>query len=292
MKGILLCGGNGSRLYPANVVSKQLLTVFDKPMIYFPLALLLEAGISEILFISTKSAIPVFKNIFGDGSKLGLKLSYEIQEKPNGIAEAFIIGADFIGDDSVTLVLGDNLFYGLNLSKYVKSYEKTSLKGAQIFAYKVSNPVDYGVVEFNNKGKALSLEEKPKIPKSDYAIPGVYIYDNTVVQRTRKLKPSKRGELEITDLNLSYLNDNRLFVNKIKSGVAWLDSGSAVNLKEASNFVAILQQRLGQSLACLEEIVYRKGFIKLKQLRLLIDKMPLCEYRKYLEHFYSTKIKK
>lgn len=281
MKGIILAGGSGSRLYPiTKVYSKQLAVIYDKPLIYYPLSLLMLGGIREVLIISNVETIPLYKLLFGDGSQIGVKIVYAVQDAPNGIAEAFTIGADFIGDDSVSLVLGDNIFYG-KLNFLYEAYENFS-NGGTIFAYRVTDPERYGIVEFNKEGKVISLEEKPKTPKSNFAIPGIYIYDNSVIEITKNLKPSSRGELEITDVNNAYLNQGNLNVQLIGRGVAWLDTGTPASLLQASNFFGVIEERQGLKVACIEEIAYKKNFISKDELNSIISNMPNSLYRDYL----------
>ena len=282
MKGIILAGGSGTRLYPiTKAISKQITPIYDKPMIYYPLSVLMLARIKEILVISTPRDVLVFKELLEDGSDFGLKISYAIQEKPNGLAEAFLIGEKFIGNDSCALVLGDNIFYGHGFTGMLKEASSKE-KGAPIFGYYVNNPKDFGVVEFDEKGKAISLEEKPENPKSNYAIPGLYFYDNTVVEKAKKVKPSKRGELEITTLNEMYLNENNLNVVSLGRGMAWLDTGTHDALLEASNFVKTIQSRQGVMVACPEEIAYRNGWIDKNKIKELAKPLLKSEYGKYL----------
>lgn len=282
MKGIILAGGSGTRLYPVTkAISKQIIPIYDKPMIYYPLSVLMLAGIRDILVISTPRDIKVFKELLGSGENFGLNISYAIQEKPNGLAEAFLIGESFIGTGSCALVLGDNIFYGHGFTGMLKE-AITKKEGATIFGYYVSNPQDFGVVEFDENGKAISLEEKPKYPKSNYAIPGLYFYDNTVVKKAKQIKPSARGELEITTLNEMYLNENKLNVVNLGRGMAWLDTGTHEALLEASNFVKTIQSRQGIMVACPEEIAYRNTWINDKKLRELADPLLKSEYGKYL----------
>lgn len=261
MKGIILAGGTGSRLYPVTaVISKQVVPIYDKPMIYYPLSVLMLANIKEILLISTARDLPMFRELLGDGSSLGISISYEIQDSPKGLAEAFIIGENFIGDDSVALILGDNLFYGHGFTGMLE--RASSLENeANIFGYFVKNPKEFGVVEFSSDGKVLSLEEKPEIPKSNYAVPGIYFYDNSVIEKAKRVLPSERGELEITSINRMYLEEGRLNVINLGRGMAWLDTGTFDGLLEASNFVKTIQSRQGIMIACLEEIAYLKGWI-------------------------------
>lgn len=282
MKGIILAGGSGTRLYPiTKSISKQINPIYDKPMIYYPLSILMLAGIKDILIISTSRDLPLFKDLLGDGKEYGITLDYKIQEKPNGLAEAFIIGEEFIGNDSCTLVLGDNIFYGHGLTGILK--EASNLKeGATIFGYYVSNPKDFGVVEFDKSGKVLSIEEKPISPKSNYAIPGLYFYDNTVVEKAKKVKPSKRGELEITSINEMYLQEGKLNVLSFGRGMAWLDTGTHDALLEASNFVRTIQTRQGVMVACLEEIAYRNGWISKEKVLELSKPLMKSKYGEYL----------
>ena len=282
MKGIILAGGSGTRLYPiTKAISKQITPIYDKPMIYYPLSVLMLAGIREILVISTPRDVVVFEELLEDGSNFGLKISYAIQEKPNGLAEAFLIGEKFIGNDSCALVLGDNIFYGHGFTGMLKEASSKE-KGATIFGYYVNNPKDFGVVEFDKNGRAISLEEKPENPKSNYAIPGLYFYDNTVVEKAKKVKPSKRGELEITTLNEMYLKENNLNVVSLGRGMAWLDTGTHDALLEASNFVKTIQSRQGVMVACPEEISYRNGWIDKDKIKELAKSLLKSEYGKYL----------
>ncbi len=282
MKGIILAGGSGTRLHPLTIsISKQILPIYDKPMIYYPLSVLMLAEIRDILIISTPRDINCFKELFGNGSKIGLNISYAIQDKPNGLAEAFIIGEEFIGKDSVSLVLGDNIFFGQGFSPILKRLAKLE-KGAEIFGYLIKDAREYGVVEFDKNMNVLSLEEKPENPKSKYAIPGLYFYDNTVVKKAKSLKPSKRGELEITDLNKLYLEEKNLKVNLLGRGFAWLDTGNHKNLLQASNFIETIQERQGNYIACLEEIAYKNGWITREDLKELAKPLLKTEYGKYL----------
>ena len=282
MKGIILAGGKGTRLYPLTMsISKQILPVYDKPMIYYPLSVLMLANIREILIISTERDLPVFKELLKDGSELGLKLEYKVQEKPNGLAEAFIIGEEFIGDDNVALILGDNIFYGSGFTGLLEEMSKIE-DGAAIFGYPVKDPRAYGVVEFDETGKAISLEEKPENPKSNYAIPGLYFYDNTVVEKAKNVKPSARGEIEITTVNEMYLSEGKLNVKNLGRGVAWLDTGTHDALLEAANFVQTVQKRQGFYIACIEEIAYQKGWISPEKLKELAKPMMKTSYGQYL----------
>lgn len=281
MKGIILAGGSGTRLYPiTKVYSKQLVMIYDKPLIYYPLSVLMLAGIREILIISDENTIPLYQKLFDNGSQIGLSISYKVQKAPNGIAESFIIGEDFIGNDQVSLILGDNIFYG-KLDFFYKAIKQE--KGATIFGYQVSDPERYGVIEFDEKGRAISIEEKPKQPKSNYAVPGLYVYDNRVIEIAKNLKPSWRGELEITDVNLEYLKMGELKVEKIGRGVAWLDTGTPEALLKASNFFGVIEDRQGLKVACIEEIAFTKGFINKEQFKDLINQIPKSLYRDYLE---------
>ena len=285
MKGIILAGGSGTRLYPlTKAISKQIMPVYDKPMIYYPLSTLMLAGIREVLIISTPRDLPVFKDLLEDGSQLGMNIEYAIQEAPNGLAEAFIIGADFIGNDAVALVLGDNIFYGQSFSKVLKvaAQRTESEPGATIFGYYVRDPREYGVVEIDENGVAISIEEKPQNPKSNYAVPGLYFYDNTVVDIAKNIKPSKRGELEITAVNNEYLSRGNLHVEPLGRGFAWLDTGNHDMLLAAADFVATFQKRQGMYVSCIEEIAYKRGFIDKEQLLKLAEPLLKTEYGKYL----------
>jgi len=282
MKGIILAGGSGSRLFPiTRGVSKQLLPVYDKPMIYYPLSVLMLAGIREILVISTPEDLPIFKRILKDGSQLGLDFSYKEQLRPEGLAQAFIIGEEFIGSDSVGLILGDNIFYGPNLSRILQNAVKLK-KGGLIFGYLVKDPERYGVVDFDSSGNVIGIEEKPKKPKSSYAVPGLYFYDNEVIEVAKTLKPSERGELEITDVNLSYLRQKKLKVELLGRGYAWLDTGTHEALQQAASYVQAIQERQGLKIACVEELAYRLGYITADQLANLAEDMTQNEYGQYL----------
>jgi len=281
MKGIVLAGGAGSRLYPTTkVYSKQLTVIYDKPLIYYPLSILMLGRIKEILIISNKETIPFYKQLFGDGSQIGLSIEYAIQNAPNGLAEAFIIGDKFIGNDQVTLILGDNIFYG-KLDFFYKALLQKN--GATIFGYQVTDPERYGIVEFDREGNAISIEEKPLKPKSNYAVPGLYVFDNKVIDISKNLKPSSRGELEITDVNVKYLEMGELKVEKIGRGVAWLDTGTPESLLQASNFFGVIESRQGMKVACLEEIAYSMDFISRDQFEKLVNSIPKSLYREYLE---------
>ena len=282
MKGIILAGGKGTRLYPLTVsISKQILPVYDKPMIYYPLSVLMLANIREILIISTERDLPAFRELLKDGSELGLKLEYKVQDKPNGLAEAFIIGEEFIGDDNVALILGDNIFYGSGFTGLLEEMSKIE-NGAAIFGYPVKDSRAYGVVEFDETGKAISLEEKPENPKSNYAIPGLYFYDNTVVEKAKNVKPSARREIEITTVNEMYLSEGKLNVKNLGRGIIWFDTGTHEALLEASNYVEAVQKRQGFYIACLEEIAYKKGWINEKDIEKKIEETKMNDYQKYL----------
>jgi len=281
MKGIILAGGSGTRLHPLTLsVSKQLIPVYDKPMIYYSLSTLLQAGISEILIISTPHDLSAFKNLLGDGSQLGCRFEYAVQEVPNGLAQAFVIGETFIGDDNVALILGDNIFYGIGISNLLKKYSNPN--GGVIFAYHVSDPERYGVVEFDSNQKAVSIEEKPENPKSNYAVPGLYFYDNNVVSISKSIQPSARGEYEITDVNKEYLRRGKLKVGILDRGTAWLDTGTFSSLMQAGQFVQVIEERQGLKIGCIEESAFRSGFINLEDLRNLAKPLIKSGYGEYL----------
>ncbi|MDD3408331.1 MULTISPECIES: glucose-1-phosphate thymidylyltransferase RfbA [unclassified Methanobrevibacter] len=282
MKGIVLAGGSGTRLYPiTKAVSKQLLPLYDKPMIYYPISVLMLAGIKEILIISTPRDLPMYKDLLGDGSDLGISFTYKEQAQPKGLAEAFIIGEDFIGEDNVCLILGDNVFYGHRLTEILEKATKLK-EGAVIFGYYTNNPEAFGVVEFDNNGNVLSVEEKPKNPKSNYIVPGLYFYDNNVIEIAKKVKPSDRGEVEITSINEAYLNQNKLKVELLGRGMAWLDTGTHVGLLEAGNFIETIQKRQSLYIACLEEIAFNKGYISKEKLLELAEPLKKTDYGQYL----------
>lgn len=286
MKGIILAGGKGTRLYPlTKAVSKQLMPIYDKPMVYYPLATLIEAGIHEILIITTPEDMPLFQSLLGDGSRIGCSFNYVEQAEPNGLAQAFILGEDFIQNDPVALILGDNLFYGTHFIEQLKKH--ASYDGGMIFASKVSDPHRYGIVQFDANRKAIDIEEKPMHPKSSYAVPGIYFYDNTVVEKAKKLKPSSRGELEITDLNRLYMDENRLHVEVLDPGTAWLDTGTIESLMEASQFVQVIQSRQGILIGAIEAAAYQSGAIDKKQLSLLADELKKTVYGTYLKSLIS-----
>lgn len=282
MKGIILAGGSGTRLYPITKgISKQLMPVYDKPMIYYPLSVLMLAGIKEILFITTPQDSDQFKRLLGDGSEIGCSFSYAVQHEPNGLAQAFVIGEQFIGNDKVCLILGDNIFYGAGFSKLVQSFN--DVNGAAVFAYEVNDPERYGVVEFDAEKKAISIEEKPKQPKSNYAVPGLYFYDNTVVEIAKNIKPSPRGEYEITDVNRVYLEAGKLQVGIMNRGTAWLDTGTFDSFADACEFVRVIEKRQSQNIGCIEEVAYRMGFIDRAQLMVLGEKYAKSGYGEYLK---------
>ena len=282
MKGIILAGGAGTRLHPLTLaVSKQLMPVFDKPMIYYPLSTLLAAGINEILIISTPVDLPNFEKLLGDGRSIGCSFSYAVQEKPEGLAQAFLIGEEFIGNDDVALILGDNIFYGVGLANALQSH--TSPDGGVVFAYHVSDPERYGVVEFDESGRAISIEEKPENPKSNYAVPGLYFYDNSIIEVAKNIKPSYRGELEITDVNKTYLSQDKLNVGVLSRGTAWLDTGTFASLMQAGEFVRVIEERQGQKIGCIEEIAYNMGYIDEAQLLKLAEPLAKSGYGEYLK---------
>ena len=281
MKGIILAGGSGTRLHPLTLsVSKQLMPIYDKPMIYYPLSTLMYAGINEVLIISTPKDLPLFQNLLGDGKKYGCSFEYAVQEHPNGLAEAFLIGEEFIGNDKVALILGDNIFYGTGLEKLLQANNNPD--GGIIYAYRVNDPERYGVVEFNEDGKAISIEEKPEYPKSNYAVPGIYFYDNTVVEIAKNIKPSHRGELEITDVNKEYLKQGNLSVSILDRGTAWLDTGTFQSLMQASQFVEVIEQRQGLKVGAIEWVAFEMGYIDETQLRKLAEPLLKSGYSKNL----------
>ncbi|MGQ7869265.1 glucose-1-phosphate thymidylyltransferase RfbA [Sunxiuqinia sp. sy24] len=290
MKGIILAGGSGTRLYPiTKSISKQIIPVYDKPMIYYPLSVLMLAGIREILIISTPQDIPLYEDLLGDGSQFGIQLSYAVQPSPDGLAQAFVIGEEFIGDDQVCLILGDNIFYGYNFSQILTDAGSLD-DGALVFGYYVNDPERYGVVDFDEQGQVLSIEEKPEAPKSNYAVTGLYFYSNDVVEKAKSLKPSARGEYEITDLNRLYLEENRLKVQLLGRGFAWLDTGTHESLLQASNFIATIEQRQGLKVSCLEEIAFKKGYIDKGQLLTLAEPLMKNQYGQYLYNLAHKKI--
>ena len=289
MKGIILAGGSGTRLYPATkAIVKQLLPVYDKPMIYYPLSVLMLADIREVLIISTSKDLPAFQRLFGDGGKLGMNISYAEQETPRGLAEAFIIGESFIGSDSVCLVLGDNLFYGQNLTEILRK-AVAELDGATVFGYPVKNPENFGICVFDQEGNVIAIEEKPAVPKSNYAVPGLYFYDNNVVKMAKGIKPSERGELEITTVNNEYIKRNKLRVQLLGRGMAWFDTGSPAALQSAGTFVEMIQSRQGNYISCIEEIAWRRGFITGEQLKKLGDELKNGEYGQYILNLAGEK---
>lgn len=281
MKGIILAGGSGTRLHPLTLaVSKQLMPIYDKPMIYYPLSVLMLAGIKEILIISTPTDLPLFERLLGDGKNLGCRFEYAVQEVPNGLAQAFVIGEEFIGDDDVALILGDNIFYGTDLERRLK--KAVNPEGGVVFAYHVKDPERYGVVEFDQANNVISIEEKPENPKSNYAVPGIYFYDNSVVERAKNIEPSPRGEYEITDINKSYLEEGKLRVAHLGRGTAWLDTGTFTSLIQAQQFVQVIEERQGLKIGCIEEIAYRMGFINADQLRYVAEPLLKSGYGEYL----------
>ncbi len=290
MKGIILAGGSGTRLYPlTKSISKQIIPIYDKPMIYYPLSVLMLAGIKDILIISTPQDLPMFENLLGTGGQYGIKITYAVQPSPDGLAQAFLIGEDFIGDDTACLILGDNVFYGQGFGQVV--YDAAQLTGgATVFGYYVTDPERYGVVEFDDTGNVISLEEKPQDPRSNYAVTGLYFYDNTVVEKAKALKPSVRGELEITDLNKIYLQDGNLSVKLLGRGVAWLDTGTHDSLLQASNYVSTIEKRQGLKVSCIEEIAYKRGFIDKQQLLKLAEPLKKNQYGQYLIRIANEKI--
>ena len=290
MKGIILAGGKGTRLYPmTKTVSKQLLPVYDKPLIYYPLSILMLANIREILVISTPEDTPRYRELLGDGSRIGIKLEYAVQEEPKGLAQAFLIGEEFIGDDSVCLILGDNVFYGMNFPNMLLRVREQN-QGATVFGYPVMNPTDFGVVEFDENGKVISIEEKPQKPKSNYAVPGLYFYDNKVIEYAKAIKPSARGELEISSVNSLYLEKGELNVMLLGRGMAWLDTGTPTGLLKAAEYVETIQSMQGMYVSCIEEIAWRRGFITTEQLRALGEELNMTDYGQYLIALADSKI--
>ena len=292
MKGIILAAGRGTRLYPlTKIVNKQLLQIYDKPMIYYPLSTLMLLGIKEIMIITSPEYIVPFKKLLNNGEHLGISITYGTQESPNGIADAFLIGENFIGNDNVTLILGDNIFYGHGFLDPIRNKINSFKNGAVVFGYPVKDPETYGVVEFDENNNVKSLEEKPKSPKSNYAVPGLYIYDNNIIEKTKSLEPSNRGELEITDLNKVYLKENLLTVSLLGRGVAWLDTGTPESMIEASNFIAYIESRQGLKISCIEEVAYNKNYINFENLKEIVNNMPDSSYKNYLETFIDIKSK-
>lgn len=290
MKGIILAGGKGTRLYPmTKTVSKQLLPVYDKPLIYYPLSILMLANIREILVISTPEDTPRYRELLGDGSRIGIRLEYAVQEEPKGLAQAFLIGEDFIGDDSVCLILGDNVFYGMNFPNMLLRVREQN-QGATVFGYPVMNPTDFGVVEFDENGKVISIEEKPQKPKSNYAVPGLYFYDNKVIEYAKAIKPSARGELEISSVNSLYLEKGELNVMLLGRGMAWLDTGTPTGLLKAAEYVETIQSMQGMYVSCIEEIAWRRGFITTEQLRALGEELNMTDYGQYLIALADSKL--
>ena len=287
MKGIILAGGSGTRLYPITMaISKQLIPIYDKPMIYYPLSTLMSAGINDILIISTPHDIPRFRNLLGDGSQIGCRFNYKVQDKPRGLADAYIVGADFIGSDSVAMILGDNIFYGNDLDNKVKDAMK-DLDGGVIFGQQVSDPERYGIVEFDDDMNVVSIEEKPEKPKSNYAIPGLYFFDNNVVEIAKKVKPSDRGEIEITEIHNAYLKQNKLKVQLLDRSTAWLDTGTFESMNDASEYIKVIEKRTGIKIGCIEEVAYKQGFINKSQLETIAEPLVKSGYGKYLNNLYD-----